>query len=232
MFFHSEMLKYYGLIRGASRGTDPGKEDDMPLHRLKPILYVAIAAILLIQSARAEPVEPVAVVEKLHDKLISVMQQAKELGYAGRREALTPILLASYDLARMARVTVGRHWKEMNDGQKDLLIEAFTAMTLSNYASRFNGFSGEYFETLGTIETPQGHTIVQTHIVTSDEKIRIDYLMRKSDDGWKIIDVFLKGTISELAARHSEYMTVIRDRGIDALIDAVREKAASLAEMR
>ncbi len=204
----------------------------MPLRRLRQILYIAIAAIFLALPIRAEPSGPAEVVEKLHDKLISTMQQAKELGYAGKRDALTPILLATYDLRRMARVTVGRHWKAMADDQKDSLVKSFTAMTLSNYALRFDGFSGEYFETLGTVETPHGYTIVQTQIVTSDEKIRIDYLLRKSDDGWGIIDVFLKGTISELAARRSEYMSVIRDRGVDALIDAVREKAASLAEAR
>lgn len=204
----------------------------MPLRRLRQILCVTIAAIFLALPLRAEPPGPTAVVENLHNKLISTMQQAKELGYAGRREALTPILLASYDLRRMARVTVGRHWKAMADDQKDSLVESFTAMTLSNYALRFDGFSGEYFETLDTVETPHGHIIVQTHIVTADEKIRIDYLLRKSDDGWAIIDVFLKGTISELAARRSEYMSVIRDRGVDALISAVREKAASLAEVR
>ncbi|MCE2510497.1 MAG: ABC transporter substrate-binding protein [Alphaproteobacteria bacterium] len=204
----------------------------MPYRRLRQVFYIVVATIFLALPARAESSEPIAVVEKLHDKLISVMRQAKELGYAGRRDALMPILLVSYDLPRMARVTVGRHWKEMDDGQKNALIEAFTAMTLSNYASRFNGFSGEYFETLGTLETPHGHMVVQTHIVTSDEKIRIDYLLRKSGNGWQIIDVFLKGTISELAARHSEYMTYVRDHGVDALIEAVQKKAASLAEMR
>lgn len=204
----------------------------MPLCRIRKILYIVIAAIFLALPTHAEPSGPVEVVEKLHNKLIFTMQQAKELGYMGRREALTPILLVTYDLYSMARVTVGRHWKAMDDDQKNSLVESFTAMTLSNYALRFDGFSGEYFETLGTVETPHGHTIVQTHIVTSDEKIRIDYLLRKSADGWLVIDVFLKGTISELAARRSEYMTVIRDRGVDGLISAVREKAASLSEVR
>jgi len=199
---------------------------------MRGILLTAIAVMVLASPLRAEPLAPVAAIEKLHDKLISVMQQAKELGYAGRREALTPILLATFDLRRMARVTVGRHWRDMDDAQKDSLVQAFTEMTISNYASRFNGFSGEYFETMGTLQTPHGDTVVQTQIVTSDEKIRIDYLLRKSKEKWGIIDVFLKGTISELAARRSEYMTVIRDRGVDALIEAVQEKAMSLAENR
>jgi len=204
----------------------------MQLRWMRGILVTAIAVMVLASPLRAEPLAPVAAIEKLHDKLISVMQQAKELGYAGRREALTPILLATFDLRRMARVTVGRHWRDMDDAQKDSLVQAFTEMTISNYASRFNGFSGEYFETMGTLQTPHGDTVVQTQIVTSDEKIRIDYLLRKSKEKWGIIDVFLKGTISELAARRSEYMTVIRDRGVDALIEAVQEKAMSLAENR
>ncbi len=205
-------------------------EENMSVHFIKGILVLTVAAILLASPLRAEPLAPVAMVEKLHKKLISVMQQAKELGYTGRRDALTPIILASFDLRRMTRVTVGHYWKEMGDAQRDKLTQAFTDMTLSNYALRFDGFSGEFFETLGTLQTPRDDTVVQTHIVTSDKKIRIDYLLRQSGEKWGIIDIFLKGTISELAARRSEYMSVIRDRGVDALIKAVEQKAMSLAE--
>ena len=202
----------------------------MPFYFIRGILVLAAVAVVLVSPLRAEPLAPVVIIEKLHAKLISVMQQAEELGYAGRRETLTPIILASFDLHRMTRVTVGHYWKEMGDAQRDSLTQAFTEMTFSNYALRFDGFSGEFFETLGTLKTPRDDTVVQTHIVTSDEKIRIDYLLRKSDEKWRIIDVFLKGTISELAARRSEYMSVIRDRGVDALIHAVHEKAMSFAE--
>jgi len=206
------------------------KEEDMSFYFIKGLIALAVAAVLLASPLRAEPLNPVAMIEKLHGKLISVMQQAKELGYAGRRDALTPVILASFDLRRMTRVTVGHYWKEMDTAQKDKLTHAFTEMTLSNYALRFDGFSGEFFETLGTLQTPRDDTVVQTYIVTSDEKIRIDYLLRKSNEKWGIIDVFLKGTISELAARRSEYMSVIRDRGVDALIEAVEKKAMSLAD--
>lgn len=201
----------------------------MQRQKIKQILFLAVAAVFLVFPLRAEPMAPAAVIEKLHEKLISVMRAADALGYAGRREELAPVLLASFDLRRMSQVTVGSNWKAMTDAQRDALVEAFTDMTISNYASRFKGFSGEFFETLGTLETPHKDIVVQTHIVTSDEKIRIDYLLRETPDGWRIIDIFLKGTISELAARRSEYMTVIRDQGVDVLIGAVRKKAASLA---
>jgi phospholipid transport system substrate-binding protein len=50
-----------------------------------------------------------------------------------------------------------------------------------------------------------------------------------SGGSWKIIDVFLSGTISELAARRSEYSLVLRTGGAPALVDLLRKKTAELA---
>jgi len=58
--------------------------------------------------------------------------------------------------------------------------------------------------------------------------VELDYLLRKTGDQWRIIDVYLNGTISEMAARRSEYSTVLRDGGAPALVELLRKKAVDL----
>jgi phospholipid transport system substrate-binding protein len=58
--------------------------------------------------------------------------------------------------------------------------------------------------------------------------VQLDYLMRKADDRWRIIDVYLNGTISEMAARRSEYSAVLSQGGTSALIALLRKKAVEL----
>jgi len=58
--------------------------------------------------------------------------------------------------------------------------------------------------------------------------VQLDYLMRKNGARWRIIDVYLNGTISEVAARRSEYSTVLRQGGSPALIDLLTKKTAEL----
>ena len=79
------------------------------------------------------------------------------------------------------------------------------------------------------IEGPRDSIIVKTRIVKDDgEKIALNYVMREYNGQWKIIDIFLKGTFSELATRKSEYSSLIRDGGFPKLIASMKEKTAKI----
>ena len=72
--------------------------------------------------------------------------------------------------------------------------------------------------------------LVETRIVKSDgESVSINYLMRRDGDTWRIGDVYLTGTISELATRRAEITSVLRSQGIDGLIQALNRKAPVMA---
>ena len=69
---------------------------------------------------------------------------------------------------------------------------------------------------------------MRTRLLRSDgDPVRLDYRMRKGAPGWRISDVFLSGTVSELALRRSEYGALMRREGFDALLAAVRKKIAA-----
>ena len=44
--------------------------------------------------------------------------------------------------------------------------------------------------------------------------------------GWRIVDVYLSGTVSELALRRSDYSGVLRSDGFEALQKAISVKIA------
>ena len=52
------------------------------------------------------------------------------------------------------------------------------------------------------IRLPVGQGIAGS-VAVSGETIRIDYLLWPTSDGWRIIDVYLKGIYSELALTHN-----------------------------
>jgi phospholipid transport system substrate-binding protein len=59
--------------------------------------------------------------------------------------------------------------------------------------------------------------------------VQLDYRLRSGPDGWRIIDVFMNGTVSELALRRSEYSAVLDRDGFDGLIAALDGKIAEFA---
>ncbi len=184
------------------------------------------------QATTAEPqaTETVAVVERLHAVLIEVMKEAEPLGYQGRYDRLSPVLQQLFDLPFMAEKSVGRHWKTASPEDQEILVQTFVRYSIANYAGRFHGYSGQHFETLSEELSARGTRLVRTRLVDpNDEDVKLDYRLRAADGDWKIVDVYLNGTVSELALRRSEYSSLIQREGFDALLAALDKKITTLA---
>lgn len=191
--------------------------------------FVGVLALgigLLAVPARAED-QPVAAINSFYDVLLDVMKNADKLGFEGRVKKLDPVIRKTYDLPLMARLTVGPQWSSLSPDQQQRITEAFSKMTVNTYGSRFDGYSGERFEVSPQTSKSSNGTVVQTRLIKSDgEPISLNYLMRDENGAWRVIDVFLNGTASELATRRSEFSSVLRRDGPDALVRVIEKRAA------
>ncbi len=177
----------------------------------------------------AEENSPVPAVETFHSGLIDIMKEAEILGFQGRIDRLSPLMGETFDLDFMASKTVGRHWRKLSAEDKLRWAEAFTQFTTANYAGRFTGFTGEEFVTLGVEDAARGTRVVLTKIVVPDgDDVQLNYRLVERDGTWKIIDVYLNGTVSELALRRSEYSSALKREGFDQLLDSIETKIADL----
>jgi len=179
--------------------------------------------------ANATP--PTMVVDALHESLISVMKNAETLGYDGRFEQLEPVISELFDIPFMAEKSIGRHWKTVEEDNRGRLLSTFERFTVANYAGRFTGYSGQTFETFKERESKYGTVLVYSRLISEDgETVQLNYRLRPAeDDRWRIIDVLLNGTISELALRRSEYSSLIQREGFAALLTALNKRIDDLA---
>ena len=199
---------------------------------LRPAALAFCALLAVLSAARAGPVPDEAAVrapvERLYAGLGDVMKRSASLDFAGRYAALQPVVAESFDLPFMAELILGRPYKELSPEQQQTWLETFGRLTTSTYADRFDSDSGVRFEVLGVEPAAQGTALVRTRLHRTDgEPVKLDYRMRKGAAGWRISDVFLSGTVSELALRRSEYGALMRREGFDALLAAVRKKIAA-----
>jgi phospholipid transport system substrate-binding protein len=199
--------------------------------RLKILIVAfALAALVPIIAPRAATESPKQVVEQFYSTLLEAMHGGTKLGYDGRYKLLAPSVDKTFDIPLMARSSVGGYWDSMTAAQRQALAEAFRSFTVANYAHAFDDFGGEKFITGDEKETPRKDVIVYTTLVKSDGgKVALNYLLRFDAGLPKVIDVYLDGAISQLAVRRSEYTSIIREKGVDALIDAIKRKAKDLA---
>lgn len=170
-----------------------------------------------------------AVVEKLHATLLQVMTNAQTLGFGGRVATLDPVLSETFDFSTISRIVTGRHWKSLAEKQRNGFVTVFARLSAATYASNFDGFSGESFETL-TVEERRGRILVKTAIVKADgERVTLDYLLVDTEGLWRIVNVIADG-VSDLSLKRAEYMAVIKNNGFDSLVGKLNDKIADYGE--
>ena len=142
-----------------------------------------------------------------------------------RYDKLEPAVRAAFDLPAMTRIAVGPAWTTIGRRRPEGAARAVRRFTIATYASRFDGWSGERFEVDPATETRGENRIVHSTLVRpKGDPIVLNYLVHATDDGWKATDVYLNGTISELATRRSEFGTLLKSGGAGR---AGRQPAAS-----
>lgn len=205
-----------------------------PYHVKRRTFVGAFSALFAARSFRAcgadASADPaVARVRAFYDGLSSVMKHARELGIRGRYAKLAPVIQATFDLPAMTRIAVGPEWTTLPDSVKTMLVDRFSRMTIATYANRFDSYAGEQFVVDSTPEARNTGKVVRTKLIQSNgETTTLNYLLRESDGNWKILDIYLTGTISELATRRAEFGAILKSGGAEALSESLRQQADRL----
>jgi phospholipid transport system substrate-binding protein len=198
----------------------------------RSFLFAAAAALVVWQGGESRAAAmPAATLNSFYDTLLAVMKEGPRLGFAGRRQKLGPAILQAFDLPLMTRLVVGLPWPSLSLEDQKELVAAFSEFSIATYANQFDDFSGERFEIdPKAAPAPGNDVIVKTKLIQSNgEPVQLDYLLRQEQAEWRIIDVFLSGTISQLAARRSEFSGILREQGVRGLIAVLRQKTKALA---
>ena len=197
-------------------------------HDLKSGLTKLSLALLLMAASLAQPAaaasDPQDMVRSFYGVLLSNMKEGRVLGESGRLARLAPVVDRSFDFPTMTRLAVGTSWASLNPAQQQQVIAAFRHYVAATYADQFDTYSGEQLQVTG--ERSHGADVmVQTKIVKSNgEATRLDYLMRQDQGGGRISDVYLDGSISQLAVHRSEFHSILQREGVDGLVMALNRK--------
>lgn len=187
-------------------------------------IALALAAGIFAENAAALGVDPQDNVRGFYDTLLTTMKNGPTLGQSGRYGRLAPVVGRVFDVPFMTRLAMGPSWATLSPAQQQQLIEAFRHYITATYAERFDSYSGQQLQVTG--ERPyNADTIVQTKIVKADgDTTTLNYLMRQNQGSWQISDVYLDGTISQLAVQRSEFQSILRRDGVDGLVMALNRK--------
>jgi|SRR5271166_2710626 len=208
----------------SNQATDQLSAPKMPWR--KAVTFAAgLALSTLSYPVHAAPASGGDIVQGLYDALLSTMKNGRILGQSGRFTQLAPVICRSFDIASMARLSVGPSWAGLSEAQRQQMTESFGRYISAIYADRFDSYAGQKLEVTGEQPAPSGVMVRSQIIKANGEPVKVDYMMRRSGDSWLISDIYLDGAISEVATRRSEFAAILKNDGIDGLIAALNRKA-------
>lgn len=187
---------------------------------LAPLLATSMSVV----TAAALPANPQDSVRGFYDALLTTMKDGRTLGQSGRYARLAPVIGRLFDVPLMARLAVGPSWATLSPTQQQQVSEAFGHYISATYADRFDSYSGEQLQVTG--DQPYGaEIIVQTKITNSKgDSVSLNYRMHENAASWQISDVYMDGSISQLATQRSEFHSIVQRDGVDGLIMALNRK--------
>lgn len=198
-------------------------------NRRLTLIGAALCLSLVAFAPQARAAGGETAVRSLYDTLLANMRSGPSLGASGRYARIEPVVRRVFDIPFMTRLAVGPEWTNLTEAQRQQVSQAFERYIAAIYAERFDNFSGEQLKVIGEQSSPGGTIITSQIVKSTGEPVNINYLVRQNGGGWQIADVYLNGTISELATRRSEFASILRTRGINGLIAMLNTKADALS---
>ncbi|MET3825759.1 MULTISPECIES: ABC transporter substrate-binding protein [Sphingomonas] len=194
-----------------------------------PIRSVVTGVLLTVSApALAQAADPArAPVQMLDEGLLAIMKGGSGMGQQGRIAKIGPVVDQTFDIPLITRLSVGPDWVKVAPADQTALVAAMRRMTVAQYASNFSSWSGQSFTIDPKVETRGADKLVRTTLsAPKDDAVPIAYRLRQSGGKWRVIDVYYRNAISQLATRRADFAGVFAKGGAKALISHLDALAA------
>lgn len=200
------------------------RRTDRPTRRGLLLALASLSAVAAVpRPARAD--EASAFIKDVGDQVVAILSRSGTTDEA-RLHDLVELLNRATDLALISRLVLGKYWRSASERQRQEYTELFRALVIKTMADRLHQYGGETFELGGSQAIDERDTVVHTKIFrpdSGDPPIAVDWRVRSIDGRYAIIDIIAEG-ISLVVTQRSEVASVVGQKGIDGLIETMRER--------
>jgi phospholipid transport system substrate-binding protein len=144
---------------------------------------------------------------------------------AQQREEFWAIVAPVFDFSEVSKRTLARNWRKFDDAQQAEFAQVFSELLGNIYVDRIQGgYSDESIE-FGkeTIHESKPLARVSTFIVSSRNRIPVDYSLMKKDGAWRVYDVKVEG-VSLVKNYRSQFKEILSKETPDQLIERLKQK--------
>lgn len=195
-------------------------------------LAVCAAAWLPLAAAAEPSTPPDVLVKNVTLEVVDLIARDKDIRSGDRAKLIGLIeakVLPNFNFTSMTALALGQNWRKATPEQKARLTGEFKTLLVRTYASALAAYSEQKFDfrPLRAKPTDTDVTVQVRVLQPGAQPVPIDYSMEKTAAGWMAYDVMVGG-VSLVANYRTEFSSIVRQSGIDGLINDLATKNRSL----
>ncbi len=181
------------------------------------------------ETAAQDPDGARAFIADLADRAMKIWRDPT-LTQLEREKGFRDLLYEGFDVNFLARISLGRFVRQMTREQFAEYMRLFPDYIVNKFANRIGEYTNQTIEIGEVVPAGRRDVYVRTTLLRPGaEPLAADWRVRKTKDGFRIVDVKVEG-ISMVISQRDEFAALIEKSGIDGLLAELRKGAAELAE--
>ena len=166
---------------------------------------------------------PSETIDLLHDSLKKIVSSNID------NKKVQSVISNTYNIERMLALIIGEVWKKSISKDQMALKKVFEEYIARNYILRFKNIKSLEFGKLEINQAGKNYRMAKTKlIINSKDIVPLNYLLDQTNNSWKIFDVLIDGSISEIATKKSEFKSFTNQEDLKPLLEALQKKNSTL----
>jgi phospholipid transport system substrate-binding protein len=194
------------------------------------LMMLAASPVLRPALADTAP-DATGTINQLNAALLAAMKAGARTDFSRRFEMLAPAVDQAFDLPAVLSASIGLEWASLSQQQQGRLLDAFRRYTVASYVANFDTYAGQSFTVSpDTRSLGADRLVVKSRIApVNGDATELDYVMKQTPSGWKVVDVLAAGSISRVAVQRSDFRHLLSKGGGDALVTSLQHKTSDLS---
>ncbi len=185
-------------------------------------LWVVLLLFVFGTSPAAAEKTALQTVEVQVDRLLEILESDRTDEQI--LEAIRNEFIDFFDFVSMARLALGRHWRDISAEQREQFVRLYRELLENTYLDQVLEYRDEQVRFLDERELAENRAEVLTQVVRQNQLIPVNYRLIQQDGQWRIYDLVIEN-VSLSRNYRSQFAGFLERNSFEDLLEELRRKS-------
>lgn len=192
---------------------------------MKSLLFALLLLLPFAAQAQTDPDEARAFIADLSEQAVEVLRD-QSMDLEAREAKLRDLVGNSFNVNVIGRFVLDEYWETATAEERDEYLSLFSDYMLQTYTRRLGGYSGQTLRIDGAQRHRDRDAVVDSTILQDgSDNIGIKWLVRRTSEGLRVLDVIMDGKSLALTQRR-EFSAILAREEMAGLLQLLRLKVS------